>query len=79
MFSFAGVGRHTKTYGQHTAGNAEILHGSSQRKGMGWDDAGISFKVHHGFRIEVFGVHGCAEEVGEYLKLGGNAKVVSIR
>ena len=64
--------------GEHTSGNAQVLHGSSERKRVGRDDADIAFEIDEGPRVEGLRIHDGAVDVGEDLEFVGAAHIVAI-
>ena len=75
----ARIGALAHADGEGVAGDAEIFDRPCQGKGIGRDDAGVAFEIDHGFRIEVLGINGDREHIGEDLELIGHANIVTVR
>src|SRR5437667_6481303 len=74
----ARVGRLAKADGEHVSRDAEVLHGTGQRKRVRRDDAHIAPVVDEVSLVERLGIDDGRVDIGEDLELGRAADVVAV-
>src|SRR5208282_1070753 len=63
---------------QHVARDAEIFHGRGQHEAVGRHHADVGYAVDEAFGREFLGIDHGAVDIGEYLELAADARVIAV-